>query len=56
MWTIVIPTVVLLAHFTDISIYGLFIAGTLAEMLKCVFGYIFLHKINWARSIVSHKK
>ena len=53
MWTIVIPTVVLLAHFTDISIYKLYIAGTLAEALKCIFGYIFLRKINWARSIVS---
>jgi Na+-driven multidrug efflux pump len=53
MWTIVIPTVVLLAHFTDISIYELYIAGTLAEALKCIFGYIFLRKINWARSIVS---
>ena len=52
MWVIVIPTVVILANFTSISIYGLFIAGNLAEMLKCIFGFIFLKKINWARQLV----
>lgn len=52
MWVIVIPTVLVLANFTDISIYWLFIAGNLAEMLKCVFGFIFLRKINWARQLV----
>ena len=53
MWTIVIPIVVVLANFTGISIYGLYIAGTLAEALKCVFGTIFLRKINWARRLVA---
>jgi Na+-driven multidrug efflux pump len=56
MWTIVIPTVFLLAHFTPISIHELFVAGTVAEALKCIFGYIFLHKIDWARSIVGNEK
>jgi len=55
MWSIVIPTVTLLANFTSISIYALYIAGTLAEMLKCIFGFIFLRKINWARSLVAKK-
>lgn len=54
MWTIVVPTVMLLAHFTDISIYALYVAGTLAEMLKCIFGFVFLRKINWARSLVGN--
>ncbi len=53
MWTIVIPTVVLLVNFTGISIYGLYIAGTLAEALKCIFGYVFLRRINWARRLVA---
>jgi Na+-driven multidrug efflux pump len=53
MWTIVIPTVLVLSRFTDISIYWLFIAGNLAEVLKCIFGFIFLRKINWARQLVS---
>ncbi len=53
MWGIVIPTVFLLANFTGISIYALYIAGTLVEVLKCVFGFIFLRKINWARRLVA---
>ena len=56
MWVIVVPSVVLLSNFTDISIYWLYIAGTAAEMLKCVFGFIFLRKINWARRLVSNSK
>ena len=53
MWVIVIPTVVLFANFTGISIYWLYIIGNLAEVIKCIFGYIFLRKINWARRLVS---
>ncbi len=53
MWVVVIPTVVLLSRFTDVSIYWLFVAGNLAEVLKCVFGFIFLRKINWARQLVA---
>lgn len=53
MWTVVIPTVALLANFTSISIYALYIVGTVAEMLKCVLGFIVLRKINWARRLVA---
>lgn len=53
MWAIVIPTVFILSRYTNISIYWLFIAGNAAEILKCVFGFIFLRKINWARRLVS---
>lgn len=56
MWVVVLPTVMLLSKFTDISIYWLFIAGTAAEALKCLFGVVFLRKINWARSLVSEPK
>ena len=53
MWVIVIPTVVLLANYTSVSIQWLFIAGNVAEILKCVFGFIFLRKIDWARQLVA---
>lgn len=56
MWLIVIPTVVLLSRFTDVSIQWLFIAGNLAEMLKCIFATVFLHKINWARQLVADEE
>ena len=56
MWSIVVPTVVVLANFTDISIYWLFIAGTVVEILKCVLGAICLKKVNWARQLVDKKQ
>lgn len=52
MWVIVIPTVFILANFTGISIYALYIAGTVVEVIKCIFGYIFLRKVNWSRQLV----
>lgn len=53
MWVIVLPSVFLIANFTSLSIYWLYVAGTFAEVLKCAFGYVFLRKVNWARSLVS---
>ena len=55
MWTIVIPTVFVLARYTDIGIHWLFILGTLVEMLKDVLGFICLKKVNWAKQLVSSK-
>ena len=52
MWVIVLPATFLIANFTSLSIYWLYVAGTLAEVLKCAFGYVFLRKVNWARSLV----
>ncbi len=55
VWVIVVPVAFLLANFTDITIHWLFIASTFTEVLKCVFGYIFLRKINWAQQLVATK-
>ncbi len=53
MWSVVVPTVVLLANFTNIGIHWLFIAGTFAELMKCAFGCFLMHKVNWSRCLVS---
>ena len=53
MWSVVVPTVVLLANFTGIGIHWLFIAGTFAELMKCAFGCFLMHKVNWSRCLVS---
>ncbi len=55
VWAIVVPVAFVLANFTSITIHWLFIASTFTEVLKCVFGYIFLRKIDWARRLVSNK-
>ncbi len=56
MWTIVIPTVMLLTHCTTVNIHLLFIAGNLAEMLKCIFGFLLLRKIDWANQLVADER
>ena len=53
MWGIVLPTVFILANFTAIPVYALYIIGTLVEVLKCTIGFIFLRKINWAKRLVA---
>ena len=52
MWTIVLPVVVSLSRLTPIGIHWLYVAGTLAEVLKCIFGFILLKKVNWAEQLV----
>ena len=52
MWSITIPVVFCLSRFTDMGIHWLFVAGTLAEVFKCVFGFILLKKVNWAKQLV----
>jgi putative MATE family efflux protein len=52
MWSITIPVVFCLSRFTDMGIHWLFVAGTFAEVLKCVFGFILLKKVNWAKQLV----
>lgn len=53
MWAVVVPTVMVLANSTSISIHWLFIVGTVVEVLKGVLGFICLKKINWARQLVA---
>ena len=52
MWAVVVSTTWTLASFTSISIYSLYIFGTLAEALKVVFCSVLLRKVNWAQRLV----
>ncbi len=52
MWSITLPVVFSLSRFTAMGIHWLFVAGTAAEVLKCVFGFILLKKVNWAKQLV----
>ena len=55
MWSVVVPTVVILATYTNIGIHWLFIIGTVAEVAKGILGAICLKKVNWAKQLVSSK-
>ena len=52
MWVLVAPLVLVLSRFTDMNIHWLFIAGQSVEIVKCIFGFVLLDKINWARQLV----
>ena len=53
MWALVLPAVFSLSRFTSLDIHYLYVAGNLAEVLKCIFGFILLKKVNWAEQLVS---
>jgi Na+-driven multidrug efflux pump len=55
MWVLVAPLVLVLSRFTDMNIYWLFIAGQSVEIVKCIFGFVLLGKINWARQLVDNQ-
>lgn len=55
MWIFVIPVTAILAYFTDVGIHWLFIAGQLAEALKCILAWVILKKGNWANQLVLDK-
>ena len=54
MWTVVVPIVVLVTNFTNVSIYWLFIVANSAE--AAILGAICLKKVNWAKQLVSKKE
>ena len=53
MWTVVVPIVVLVTNFTNVSIYWLFIIANSAEAAKAILGAICLKKVNWAKQLVA---
>ena len=55
MWSVVVPVTFLVANFTDVSIYWLFIIANAVEASKSILGAICLRKVNWAKQLVSNK-
>ena len=55
MWLVVVPTSVLVANYTDVSIYWLFIIANLVEASKAILGAVCLKKVNWAKQLVHSK-
>lgn len=53
MWTINIPLAYALAHFTGLSIIGIYLSVHLLELLKCSVGLYLVHKGIWIHNIVS---
>ena len=53
MWAIVMPVSLVLAHFTGLSIYWLFIICQGVEAAKFLLGLLLLKRGSWARQLVS---
>lgn len=52
MWSIIVPVALVLANFTDISIWYLYLICQGAEIVKLVPGILILRSGKWARKIV----
>ncbi len=52
MWVVVVPTALVLGHFTSISIFLLFFICQSLEILKAVFGAILLARGTWINQLV----
>jgi len=52
MWTAVIPLTVILAYFTDVSVFWLYFIGQMLEIVKLIPGIIMLKSGKWAQSLV----
>jgi putative MATE family efflux protein len=52
MWGVMIPTCMILAHFTSVNIYVMFAICQGIELLKCVTGTVLLKRVHWARRLV----
>ena len=55
MWLVVVPTTVIVANYTTVSIEWLFIIANIVEGAKALLGAICLKKVNWAKQLVSNK-
>ncbi|MBQ7475562.1 MAG: MATE family efflux transporter [Clostridia bacterium] len=54
VWVFSVPTVILLATFTDVSVFTLYGAVQILNVLKCLVGYLFIRSGRWAKNIVNN--
>lgn len=52
VWLVSVPIAFVLSRFTSISIVPLYALVQLADIIKCVLGYTFMHKGVWLNSVV----
>ena len=55
-WVVSIPLATALAHLTHMPIMWMFLCVQLADLIKCVIGYILLKSGIWLNNIVSQEK
>lgn len=53
VWTVNVPTVLLLTQFTDLSVLWIFAIVQFSALTKCVVGFILVKKGIWIRNIIT---
>lgn len=51
VWVAMVPLAFFLSRFTNIPIVPLYLICNSTEVIKCVFGYIFLKKVKWVSDL-----
>ena len=52
IWLVSVPLAFVLSRYTDINVVLIFVFVQLADLVKCVIGYILLKKGIWLNTIV----
>jgi Na+-driven multidrug efflux pump len=55
MWAIVMPTCIIMAYFTNISIHWFFAIGQALEIFKLLFGILLLKRGTWLKNLVDEE-
>ena len=53
VWTVNVPTVLLLTHFTNLSVLWIFAIVQFSALTKCIVGFILVKKGIWIRNIIT---
>lgn len=55
VWVASVPIAFVCSRYTDMSVYMIFLLVNLADLIKCVIGFIMLKKGMWIQNIVDNK-
>lgn len=55
VWTVNVPTVILLTRLTDLSVLWIFAIVQFSALTKCIVGFILVKKGIWIRNIISNE-
>ena len=56
MWAVVLPLAAGIAYLTELPILVLFAIAQWVEILKCIFGFLFLKRGTWVKQLVADEK
>lgn len=55
VWAVNVPVAFITARFTSLSIVAVYALSTCTEIIKCIFGYLFIRSDMWMNNITAKK-